>query len=122
MTESYLENNPKIISNIKSIIKEMANENYDVLHTEKLLGNASPQEYTECSRDIFRGRLITMPPDDALQKSYIFDLPGDPNDKYAIDVFLWSNGEESDAVATFCVRRNPKSDAQAVYLYDLKIP
>lgn len=122
MTESYLENNPRIISNIKSIIKEMAIKNYDVLHTKNLLGDASPQEYIERSNDIFHEKLITIPPDDALQKSYVFDLPKDPNDKYAIDVFLWSNGEESDAVATFCVRRNPKSDAQAVYLYDLKIP
>jgi hypothetical protein len=122
MTESYLENNPRIISNIKSIIKEMANENYDVLHTKNLLGDASPQEYIERSRDIFRGKLITIPPDDALHKSYVFGLPKDSNDKYAIDVFLWCNGEQNDAVATFCVRRNPKSDAQAIYLYDLKIP
>ena len=107
MTESYLEKNPKIISAIKSIINEMSNENYDALHAKNLLGDSSPQEYIARSRDIFSGKSITMPPDNSLQKSYVFDLPKDPNDKYAIDVFLWSNGEESDAVATFLVRRNP---------------
>lgn len=121
MTEQTLREHIEFIDEIKEIIELINDRNFNCLANTNRLGDSSPEEYALRIEEIFKNKKITIPPEESLKESPLFHLNKDPQDIYSIDIVLWSENQQSDAIATFCVRRSPHEGYPPLYLYDIRI-
>lgn len=121
MTEHTLRDYNEFLEEIKGIIRLIDDRNFSYLARTNKLGDSSPEEYLLRIEEIFENKKITIPPEESLKKSPIFHLHKDPQDIYSIDVVLWTENQQSDAIATFCVRKSPHEGSPPLYLYDIRI-